>query len=98
MAWSSSNVSTARSSHLPLTTYTLPLTTNHLPLYYYHLPPNTNHLPVLPPPPPPAGALKRTLAASTTDADHVAVAINRHGATNARERDDPIEAARHSVT
>jgi len=50
------------------------------------------------PPPPPAGALKRTLAATTTDADHAAVAISRHRATNAREREDPIEAARHSVT
>ena len=43
-------------------------------------------------------ALKRTLTATTTDADHAAVAISRHRATNARERDEPIEAARHSVT
>ena len=43
-------------------------------------------------------ALKRTLTATTTDADHATVAISRHRATNARERDEPIEAARHSVT
>ena len=43
-------------------------------------------------------ALKRTLTATTTDVDHAAVAISRHRATNARERDEPIEAARHSVT
>ena len=44
------------------------------------------------------GALKRALAATTTDADHAAVAISRHRATNARERDEPAEATRHSVT
>jgi hypothetical protein len=44
------------------------------------------------------GALRRALAATTSDADHAAVSISRHRATTARERDEPAEAARHSVT
>ena len=44
------------------------------------------------------GPLKRALAATASEADHAAVSISRHRATNAREQLPSAEAARHSVT